>query len=208
MEMKMLDGWRLFWVATILLCAMAGILLATEGVGTDGYRLIIRATARTSLIFFLGAFIASTMVRLAPGPFSSWLKRNRRYLGLSFAMSHFIHLCAILALATFDPATFATLSTKASIIAGSTGYIAIALLTATSFDRLVSWLGVNLWQKIHTAGSWFIWVSFVFTNGKRIPVSLWYALPVAVLFVALAAKIYAKRQGTNIVSTASAANAG
>ncbi len=206
--MRILDGWRVFWVATILLCAMTGMFLATEGVDTDGYRLVIRATARTSLIFFLAAFIASTMVRLAPSPFSSWLKRNRRYLGLSFAMSHFIHLCAILALATFDPATFATLSTKASIIAGSTGYIAIALLTATSFDRMVSWLGVGLWQKIHTAGSWFIWVSFVFTNGKRIPVSLWYALPVAILFVALAAKIYAKRQGSNIVSTASAANAG
>lgn len=206
--MKMLEGWRLFWVATILLCVMAGAFLAAEGVGTEGYRLAIRATARTSLMFFLAAFIASTMVRLAPSPFSSWLKRNRRYLGLSFAMSHFVHLCAILALATFDPATFATLSTKASIIAGSTGYIAIALLAATSFNRMVSWLGVNLWQSIHTAGSWFIWVSFVFTNGKRIPVSLWYALPVAVLFVALAAKIYAKRQGTRTVSTASAANSG
>lgn len=206
--MRILNGWRLFWVATILLCAMTGVFLATEGVGTDGYRLVIRATARTSLIFFLAAFIASTMVRLAPGPSSSWLKRNRRYLGLSFAMSHFIHLCAILALATSDPATFATLSTKASIIAGSIGYIAIAILTATSFNLMVSWLGVGLWQKIHTAGSWFVWISFVFTNGKRIPVSLWYALPVAVLFVALAAKIYAKRQGTNIVSSASAANAG
>lgn len=100
------------------------------------------------------------------------------------------------------------LSNKASIVAGTSGYIAIALLAATSFDRMVKWLGVQRWQRIHMAGSLFIWISFVFTNGKRIPVSLWYLLPVIISFVALVTKIYAKRQGTNIVSTASVASSG
>ena len=201
-------GWKLFWVATILLMAMSATLLATAGIDSEGYRLVIRATARTSIIFFLGAFMASTMVKLWPSPFSSWLRKNRRYLGLSFVMSHFIHLCAIITLATFDPALFATLSTKGSIIAGTSGYIVIAMLAATSFDRIVKWMGARLWQRVHTAGTWFIWISFVFTNGKRIPVSLWYALPVMILFIALAAKFYAKRQGTKTVSTASAASSG
>ena len=206
--MAILGGWRLFWVATPGLLAMAAAMLAVAGLDSDGYRLVIRATARTSLIFFLAAFLASTMTKLAPGPFSSWLRSNRRYLGLSFAMSHFIHLCAIIAVAKLHPEVFATLSTTGSIVAGSIGYVAIATLAATSFDRMVRLLGARKWQQIHSFGSWFIWISFVFTNGKRIPVSLWYALPVVLLFVAMVAKIYAKRQGTSTVSTASAASPG
>lgn len=201
--MQIMNGWRLFWVVTAGLFLMSAVLMATTGVNAEGYRLVIRATARSSLFFFLAAFMASTLTKLAPSPFSTWLRNNRRYMGLSFAMSHAIHLAAIIALATFEPAIFATLSTKGSIIAGSTGYLAIALLAATSFDNMVRWLGVKAWQRIHTIGSWFIWVSFVFTNGKRIPVSLWYALPVIILFVALAAKIYAKRRGTRILPAAS-----
>lgn len=206
--MVLLQGWRLFWVATAGLLVMAAIMLALTGLDSEGYRLVIRATARTSLLLFLAAFLASTMTKLAPGALSSWLRSNRRYLGLSFAMSHFVHLCAIIALANLHPAVFATLSTTGSIIAGSTGYVAIALLAATSFDRMVRWLDARKWQQLHSFGAWFIWVSFVFTNGKRIPVSLWYALPVVLLFVALVAKIYAKHQGTRTVSTASAAISG
>jgi DMSO/TMAO reductase YedYZ heme-binding membrane subunit len=206
--MHILKGWRLFWAATAGLLVMAAIMLVTAEVTSDGIRLVIRATARTSLILFLAAFMASTMTKLAPGPFSSWLRTNRRYLGLSFAMSHFIHLCAIVSLAQFYPEIFWTLSNGRTIFNGSFGYLAIALLAATSFDGAVRWLGVKNWQRLHTIGSWFIWLSFVFTNGKRIPVSLWYAVPVAILFAALIAKIYAKRQGTKTVSTASAASPG
>lgn len=206
--MHVFKGWRLFWVATAGLLMMAAIMLVVTEVRSDGIRLVIRATARTSLILFLAAFMASTMTKLAPSPFSSWLRSNRRYLGLSFAMSHFIHLCAIVSLANFYPEIFWTLSNGRTIFNGSFGYLAIALLAATSFDGSVRWLGVKNWQRLHTIGSWFIWLSFVFTNGKRIPVNLWYAVPVAILFVAMIAKIYAKRQGTRTVSTASAASSG
>lgn len=203
--MRIFKGWYLFWTATAGLLIMSGWLLFTSDVDSDGYRLVIRATARTSLAFFLAAFMASTLTKLMPGPFSTWLRSNRRYLGLSFAMSHFIHLCAIVGLANLYPDIFWTLSNPRSITTGSVGYLAIALLAATSFDRMVRWLGVRRWQLLHTVGGWFIWISFVFTNGKRIPVSVWYALPVVTLFVALIAKLYAKRQGTRTVSTASAA---
>lgn len=202
---KQIDGWRIFWAATFALGAMSLFFLWSLGWTTDAYRLIIRATARTSLALFLAAFLASALVALWPGDLTRWLRRNRRYFGLSFAMSHGIHLAAIVALARTDPATFWTLTNKASVISGSTGYLAIALLAATSFDKMVAWLGPKLWQRVHSYGAWFIWISFVFTNGKRIPVSGWYALPVAILMAALVVKLVAKRrkaQGTSTVSSA------
>lgn len=188
------EGWRVFWAMALVLAAMSLLFLGASGWGTEGYRLVIRATARTSLALFLAAFLASSLLTLWPGSFMRWLRRNRRYLGLSFAMSHAIHLAAIVTLARTDPATFATLSTKGSIVTGSIGYVFIALLAATSFDKMVAWLGPKLWQRIHTTGVWTICVFFLFTNGKRIPGSGWYALPVAILIVAVVIRIAAHRR--------------
>lgn len=190
---KRFQGWTLFWTITAMLGAMALLTLSALGWTTDCYRLVIRETARTSLALFLTAFLASSFAARWPGGWSRWLRANRRYVGLSFAMSHAIHLAAIVALARTDPGTFGMLSTKGSIIAGSTGYLAIALLASTSFDRAVAWLGPRLWQRLHTVGAWYIWVSFVFTNGKRIPESGWYALPVALLAAALVLKLATSR---------------
>jgi methionine sulfoxide reductase heme-binding subunit len=187
-------GWRVFWAATALLGIMALAMLAWAGWDADGYRLVIRATARTSLGFFLAAFGASALVSLHPGAPFRWLRRNRRYLGLAFAMSHAIHLAAIVALANADAALFWTLTNPASVVAGSLGYVAIALLAATSFDRMVALLGSRAWRGLHKAGIWFIWLSFVFTNGKRIAVSPWYAVPVVILFGAAALRIRAGRR--------------
>lgn len=187
-------GWRIFWVATLALGSMALVSLASQGWGTDGYRLAIRATARTSLALFLAAFLASALVTFWLGGVTRWLRSNHRYLGLSFAMSHAIHLAAIVALARTDPGTFWTLANTASVVSGSAGYAVIAVLAATSFDRIVAWLGARTWQRVHTLGSWFIWISFVFSNAKRVPANGWYAVPVAILLAALALKLAAKRR--------------
>ncbi len=133
---KRFQGWTLFWTITAMLGAMALLTLSALGWTTEGYRLVIRETARTSLALFLTAFLASSLAVRWPGGRSRWLRANRRYVGLSFAMSHAIHLAAIVALARTDPGTFGMLSTKGSIIAGSTGYLAIALLASLSLIHI------------------------------------------------------------------------
>ena len=50
------EGWGLFWTLTFALAAMSLGFLFVLGWGTDGYRMVIRATARTSLVLFLAAF--------------------------------------------------------------------------------------------------------------------------------------------------------
>lgn len=189
---KWTESWRLFWLLSLVLAAMALALLVAAGWSTDGYRLVIRATARTSLILFLAAFSASAAARQWPGAVTHWLRRNRRQLGLGFAMSHFIHALAIVALWQTDPGTFWTLTNKGSIITGGTAYLFIAVLAATSFDRIVKAIGPKAWGWLHGLGVWFIAISFLFTNGKRIPVSGWYAFPVALVVAAIALRIMAK----------------
>lgn len=189
---KWTESWRLFWLLSLALAAMGVGLLFAAGDGTEGYRLVIRATARTSLILFLTAFAASAAARLWPGALTHWLRRNRRQLGLGFAMSHLIHALAIVALWQTNPDTFWMLTNKGSIITGSTAYLFIALLAATSFDRIVKAIGPKAWGWLHWLGVWFIAISFIFTNGKRIPVSGWYAVPVALVLAAIVLRIMAK----------------
>ena len=188
------EGWGLFWTLTGALAAMSLGFLFAIGWDTEGFRMVIRATARTSLVLFLAAFAASAAVKLWPGPVTRWMRRNRRQLGLGFAMSHFIHALAIIALWKTDPGTFWVLTNPKSIATGGTAYVFIALLAATSFDRMVKALGPKAWGRLHWWGVWIVALSFIFTNGKRIPVSGWYALPVALVLAVIVLRLVAGRK--------------
>ena len=180
-----MNGWRLVGLLSLLLAAMTLGLMASEGWTIDGIRLAIRATARTSLVLFALAFTASALAELVPTEATRWQRRNRRYLGVSFAVSHFIHLGAIVALAMLDRALFWTLTNVMTIVLAGTAYLFIAAMTATSFDRAAAWLGPRKWRLLHLIGGWYIWISFAIAVGKRVPLDSFY-WPMAVLVLAIA----------------------
>lgn len=193
LDRALFNGWPLFWMLSGLLLAMSAALLAIGGLDSDGYRLVIRVTARTSLALFLGAFVASAVLARWPGAVSRWLVRNRRAFALGFVMSHALHLLAIVTFARTDWEAFWSLSSTGAIVAGSIAYVVIGLLAATSFDAMVRWLGAAQWKRLHRFGLWFIWLFFVFTNGKRIPSSAWYAVPLALLLGAMIFRLTSTR---------------
>jgi sulfoxide reductase heme-binding subunit YedZ len=181
-----MNGWRLTGWLSLALAAMAGWFVIGHGGDVEGIRLAIRATARTSLVLFVLAFTASAMVELVPGGLTRWQRRNRRYLGVSFAVSHFIHLGAILALAAMDRALFWKLTNLTTIVLAGTAYLFIAAMAATSFDRAVAWMGAGRWRLLHLIGGWYIWISFAVAVGKRVPFDSFY-WPMAVLVLAAGA---------------------
>jgi len=148
------------WCALALL-AMCGALLAYHGTGEEGLRVLIRATARTSIVLFAGAFAASGLRRVWGSPASAWLLRNRRYVGLSFAVSHGLHLAAILAAAATVPGFAADVSPVTAIVGGS-AYVLIALMALTSNDTAVRRLGRRRWRALHLTGLWLVFL--IFTN--------------------------------------------
>jgi hypothetical protein len=131
------------------------------------------------------AFTASALVELIPSDATRWQRRNRRYLGVSFAVSHFIHLAAIVGLATLDRELFWKLTNTATIVLAGTAYLFIAAMTATSFDRTAAWLGPRKWRLLHLVGGWYIWISFATAIGKRVPLDRFY-WPMAALVLAAA----------------------
>lgn len=188
-----LEGWALTLLISLVLLAATALVHVLTGGGTDGYRAAIRLTARTSLVLFLMSFAASSLIQLAPSPATRWMMRNRRHLGVSFAVSHLIHAAAILALVRADIGLFWQLSSPGSIITGGSTYLVIALMTATSLDGAARRIGARLWRSLHWWGAWYIWVSFVFTNGKRVPMSAWYLVPVALLGIVVVLRAMAAR---------------
>jgi len=178
-----MNGWRLTGVLSLLLAAMALYLLSAQGWDAEGIRLVIRATARTSLMLFALAFTAGAMVELLPSEATRWQRSNRRYLGVSFAVSHLIHLIAILSLASIDQALFWKLTNINTIVLAGTAYLFIAAMAATSFDRTAAWLGARKWRLLHLLGGWYIWISFAVAVGKRVPLERFY-WPMAALVLA------------------------
>ena len=149
------EGPRIVGWLTLALGAMTVLLLAIYGTGEPGVRVMIRATARTSIVLFTLAFTASSAAQLWRHALTRWGLRNRRYLGLSFAVSHTIHLVFIVYAVAV--AGFLQLNMVA-LVGGGIAYVFIAAMAATSFDGAVQWLGRRRWQWLHTIGAYYIWL--------------------------------------------------
>src|SRR5690554_3154225 len=87
-----------YWLFLAVLAAETALLtfcFSLWGTGEDGLLHLARYTARLAFLIFLLTFATSAIATLAPSDVTRWLRRNRRYLGLSFALAHFIHLAAL-----------------------------------------------------------------------------------------------------------------
>ena len=170
------EGWRLFAVLTATLLALSIWIAGMRQFEVDGLRMVIRFTARTSLLFFCLAFSAAALARLWPNAWTRWQRRNRRTLGVTFAASHGIHAVAIAAFAVMDPIGYAAATSIASYIFGGIGYAFIIAMTATSFDRTAQALGTRAWRRLHLTGGYYLLFQFMVSFGKRIPEMPLYAL--------------------------------
>ncbi len=191
-QRRRLEGPRIVAYATLALTALTAITLEIHGTEEPGIRMMIRLTARTSVVLFTAAFAASSVARVCPRPLTRWMLRNRRYLGLSFAVSHAVHLLFIIYAAAV--AGFLEINTV-TLVGGGLAYMFIAAMAATSFDGAVTWLGRQRWQRLHTIGVYYIWFIFLQSYVPRALESAAY-IPVALLLVgALVLRLAAARLG-------------
>jgi DMSO/TMAO reductase YedYZ heme-binding membrane subunit len=185
------EGCRLFAVLALTLTALCLWIAGMRQFEVEGVRMVIRFTARSSLMLFCLAFGAAALARLWPHPWTRWLQRNRRYIGVSFAASHGLHAMAIGAFAAMDPAGFAAATNLGSDVFGGIGYAVIIAMTATSFDRTAQLLGSRAWRLLHLTGGYYLWVQFMVAFGKRIPDMPLYGLFLVPLLVVMALRLIA-----------------
>lgn len=186
--------------ATAIIVALILATLAVDGTGEDGVRAVIRVTARTSVVLFMAAFTAGALRRLWPTPATRWVRRRRRQVGLSFAVSHLLHLAGIVVLANRFPESFWPHTATSTLVLGGLGYVFVLLMAVTSNDASVRLLGGRAWSILHTTGAYTLWTVFFASYVPRALTDLAYA-PLAVLVVGgLVLRLLARRAPAVVLS--------
>jgi DMSO/TMAO reductase YedYZ heme-binding membrane subunit len=148
-------------------------------------RTVVRHSAKIALLCFAAAFSASSLHSLFPSRTSRYLLGNRRMLGLSFALSHGLHLAALVALGLWFPDPFVGTLDAVTLVGGGIAYLFVLLMAATSWDGAVRALGPKRWRLLHTIGGWYIWTVFTQSYLPRALADVSYA-PFAALLLAAA----------------------
>ena len=173
----MIKGRSITYLLTLVVFAMVGLIFFLLGWNADSLLVAIRSTARTSLLLFSLAFTASSVNRLWPTTVSRWLLRNRRYIGVSFAVSLFTHLGLIItASLTYINQLFIALPPLPNVAMGIVTYAFIAFMALTSSNRAQAWFGIKRWQLLYRVGGHYIWFLFLlFYVGKTLSNPSFYA---------------------------------
>lgn len=180
---------------TAIIIAMVVVTLMFTGINEDAVRLVIRETARTSLLLFLMTFMTRPFQKLLKNNLSKWLMINRRYLGISFGISHLIHMSLIIWLIiTFAEGDWLSIAPLSSYIIGGIGYLFILAMLATSNDRAIKKLGRKRWKLLHTTGMYSLYLIFLVSYLGLIEVNQAFYLPIFALLIAAGGiRLYALR---------------
>ena len=184
-----MTGPRLLFVIAMAIATMC----AAIGFATHEPSLVVRWTARTSLVLFVLAYIARPATALWPSPTTKRLLRERKWIGDGFAVSHLAHLAAIIALAAPDFSGFVA-KQDPSIVVALAMFVVLFAMAITSIDRVRAAMSKRTWNGLHRTGMHMAWFVFTFTYAGRLAVSPVWGVPVAVLVAVAAVRFAAWRR--------------
>jgi DMSO/TMAO reductase YedYZ heme-binding membrane subunit len=151
---KHLHGWLFSVVLFNIL--LVGWLFFVEN-SDEQLRLWVIYTALISFFYFVLSFSAGSLYSFSPNSVTTFIRQDRRYVGLSFALSHTFHLAAIVSF-------YIVMQERPSIIqvvGGGLGYLTIYVMAVTSNDWAVKKLGFRRWKQIHQFGAMYIAIIFM-----------------------------------------------
>lgn len=170
------DRWLL--PSLMILLALGYVWLLLPG-DEASLRLMIRTSGRVSLVVFSVAFAAAPLAQLIRKPPTTWIRRNRRSLGLLFAWSQLLHLLGLCSLGIWYPRDFLPYLGWVTIVGGGLAYFLTFAMAATSSDRAQQAMGFTRWRRLHLVGGWWIWVVFLQTMNPVLGPWYW-SLPLLV----------------------------
>ena len=191
------EGWALtYWTAAIVLL-MSVLILFSYGWNDASFHVAMRSTARTSFCLFFLAFTASSLYRLWPTRSTHWLIQNRRYIGVSFAVSHTVHLALIAIIALAIPQPFLSEQRVAGVVLGTIAYAFIFAMALTSSNRAQTWIGLVKWRALHRTGGYFILLVFTLSYIKHVLINPAFYFPFIVAVITILGLRFAARSRTH-----------
>ena len=155
---KAINEWRLFWLISVPM----SLVIAIEMLGTDistgpGVSTMIGYSVRFAVPFIFLVVAASSVQILFPGPLPMWWLRNRKYLGLCFAVAMAWQGTFILIMSVFfREYYFEDIYLLRDELEGSIGYIFLPAMVVTSFHFGRKYLSATQWKLLHKSGIYFL----------------------------------------------------
>ena len=156
---KAINQWSLFWLISIPMCIVIVIAMIGADMSTGaGVSTMIGFSVRLAVPFIFLVVAISSVQTLFPGPFSMWLLRNRKYIGMCFAVvmawqGLFIFIMSYF----FREYYFADVYFFRDELEGSIGYIFLPAMVVTSFEFGRKHLSPKQWKLLHKSGIYFLW---------------------------------------------------
>lgn len=83
-----INEWNLFWLIALPMSIMMVVVMMRVDMSTGpGVSTMIGFSVRWAVPFIYLVVAASAVQTLFPGPFPAWWLRNRKYIGLCFAVA-------------------------------------------------------------------------------------------------------------------------
>jgi hypothetical protein len=157
---KTINGWNLFWlIATPISIAIVFTMTRVDLSSAEGVSSMIQLSVRCAVPWLFLAFAASSLQVVFPGPFSRWLLRNRKFIGLCFAAAMAWQLTFILWLVGIHTEYYVNdVYVLSDVLEGVVGYAFLIAMVLTSFKFGRSLFSPKQWKLLHTSGIYWLWV--------------------------------------------------
>ena len=156
---KAINKWRLFWLIAIpMFITIVVTMMGADMSTASGVSSMIGFSVRLAVPFIYLVVAASSVQILFPGSFSKWWLRNRKYIGMCFAVAMswqglFIFIMSYF----FRDYYFENVYLFRDELEGSIGYIFLPAMVVTSFHFGRKHLSAKQWKLLHKSGIYFLW---------------------------------------------------
>jgi DMSO/TMAO reductase YedYZ heme-binding membrane subunit len=156
---KAINGWGLFRLISIPMSIVMVIAMMGSDLSTGaGVSYMIGFSVRWAVPFIFLVVAAPSVQTLFPGPFPMWWLRNRKYLGMCFAVAMAWQGAFIFIMSNFfRDYYFEDVYLLRDELEGSTGYIFLTAMVVTSFQFGRKRLTSQQWKLLHRSSIYFLW---------------------------------------------------
>ena len=153
-----INEWRLFgFVAVPMSIVMVVAMMGADMSTGPGVSTMISFSVRWAVPFIFLVVAISSVQTLFLGPFSMWLLRNRKYIGLCFAVAMAWQGLFIFIMSNFfREYYYADVYLLRDQLEGSIGYIFLTAMVVTSFTFGRKHLNPEQWKVLHKSGLYFL----------------------------------------------------
>lgn len=182
LKARLLNGWPLFWLVAIpMSLAILAEMVTVDMQTGEGVSHMIGYSVRWAVPFIYLAIAASSIPVLFPGRFAMWWMRNRKFIGLCFAVGMAWQGAYIFIVSTFfRDYYFSEIYAFRDELEGTIGYIFLGTMVLTSFHFGRKLVSPAQWKLIQKGGIYFLWAypfSVYWWNLFYYPQQAGYAAP-------------------------------